>query len=153
MKDNDEKLKIIEVLRETPFISYAVKKIGVSRSTIYRWMESDQEFKEQINKATTEGHGRISDLAEMNLIKKIETGNLGAIKYYLSHNNRRYLPRRSYTEPVKELAPGETCESCGLQHPALLSTQEVEWFLQDVGDAMGFELKKKIKKPQDSIPS
>ena len=114
MRTSAEKSKFIEALRETPFISYAAKRAGVSRSTIYRWLKDNRGFKDKTEKASGEGRKLFNDIAEMALLALIKKGNLRAIMFYLSHNNPRYIPKRSvYVEPIKELKPGEVCKTCG----------------------------------------
>ncbi|MCK9435255.1 MAG: hypothetical protein M0R32_10730 [Candidatus Cloacimonetes bacterium] len=150
MRDSYDKLRIIEALREAPFIINAAKKIGVSRSTIYRWMESDKYFERDINRALTEGHKKLSDIAEMKLFQGIERGDLGAIKFYLSHNNPRYLARLNYIGQEKHsLLPGQTCELCGLEQPVIISDQEALWILEDLGNVLGYEIKK-ISPPENN---
>lgn len=144
MKGDDVKLNIIETLREMPLISYAAKRNGISRSTFYRWLESDLDFKTEVNKASTEGHARISDMAESKLVKLIEDKNLSAIKYYLSHNNRRYIPRHSSPETTKDLLAGETCMSCGLEKPKPMSSEDLMTAFEDMGHVLGYEIKKKL---------
>lgn len=92
---------IIGLLEERPFISYAAKKMNMSRSTIYRWMEEEIAFDEAANMALSMGHKGFEDAAEGKLAQKIAEGDMGAIKFYLIHNSERYgakvkRPSRSY---------------------------------------------------------
>jgi transposase len=144
MLDSDEKGRIIEILREAPFISHAAKKIGVSRSTIYRWQEGDPLFREGVHLALDEGRKMLSDIAESKLVKMIEKENLGAIKYFLSHNDRRYFNRSFRTELIKDLQPGETCNSCGMMNPYSMSREQMLWTLEDMAPFLGVEI---IRKP------
>jgi hypothetical protein len=112
-----EKSKIIQVLSETPLVSLACKKIGVSRATFYRWYKDDKNFRDSVIGILDIGRKNINDLAEQSLIKELAKGNMNAIRFWLQHNDRRYVPvRTTYIEPVvhhHELKPGETCYVCG----------------------------------------
>ena len=117
-----EKSKFIEYLRETPLVNLACKKVGISRATYYRWYKDDREFREDIQKVIRQGRANINDLAEATLIKMIKGENFHAIRFWLQHNNSRYVPvRTTYIEPPKHdhvsLKPGETCSYCGTTTP------------------------------------
>jgi uncharacterized protein YicC (UPF0701 family) len=86
--------EIIEILREVPFINHAVKKVGLSRMTFYRWMKIDTHFYYNVNSATEEGHKNLNELAESLLMKKVREGNLNAIKFYLENNHGKYMNRK-----------------------------------------------------------
>lgn len=117
MKGEHVKTKFITALEETPFISYAVKKSGVARSTIYRWMKSNYLFRREVDKAMLLGRVHLVDFAEMALVNKIKEGHLGAIIFYLRHNDERYIDKRpAYISPQKRnLREGEVCEFCEQQ--------------------------------------
>lgn len=117
-----EKSKFIEYLRETPLVNLACKKVGISRATYYRWFKDDREFREDIQKVIRQGRANINDLAEATLIKMIKGENFHAIRFWLQHNNSRYVPvRTTYIEPPDhshaKLRPGETCSYCGTKTP------------------------------------
>jgi hypothetical protein len=119
-----EKSKFIEYLRETPLVNLACKKVGISRATYYRWFKDDREFREDIQKVIRQGRANINDLAEATLIKMIKRENFHAIRFWLQHNNSRYVPvRTTYIEPPKHdhisLKPGEKCTYCGTTSPKL----------------------------------
>lgn len=117
-----EKSKFVEYLRETPLVSFACKKIGISRATYYRWYKDDRGFRESIQKVLQQGRANINDLAEATLIKMIKSENFNATRFWLQHNNKRYVPiRTTYVEPLEhshiQLKPGETCTYCGTNKP------------------------------------
>lgn len=125
MKHTYDKSKFLEILRENPWVSFAAKKSGISRATIYRWMKDNPEFKRAVELSTNAGVSQLGEIAEMGLVKHIKEGNLNAIKYYLAHNIQRYVPKRSeYVFPPNHLHYGdsERCESCG----RLSATREAE---------------------------
>lgn len=120
MKGKYHKLKLIEILKEAPFFTYAAKKVGVARSTLYRWYQNDKEFQQAVDSALTDGRGQLGDIAEMKLIELIKKGDLNAIKFFLLHNDKRYRPKLpTYIPPSKRnLKIGDTCDTCNQTKPA-----------------------------------
>ncbi len=115
MKRSYDKSKFLEALTESPWISSASKKSGISRATVYRWMKDIPDFKRAVENAIKMGNSKIGEMAEMGLVKKINEGHFPAIKYYLDHTNSKYIPKRSiYIPPVSEHKHSrERCELCG----------------------------------------
>lgn len=105
------------MLQETPFLSYVCRKMGLSRTTIYRWKKSSLEFSEKLDRALELGKENINDMAETCLTQKVRDGDMVAIKFWLQHNNSKYIPVRTvYVEPPHQhgkLRPGIPCKSCG----------------------------------------
>lgn len=86
----------LEELSKVPNISGACNKVGLSRQTVYRWMEMDSKFEKKVNDAMERGTNSINDLAESKLISKIKQEDMQAIKYWLGNNKANYLhPRPS----------------------------------------------------------
>jgi transposase len=102
MKSNYEQSKFIKVLEEVPFLSYAAKKTGIARSTIYRWRKSNPKFREQLEKALGSGREQLNDIAEMALVEKIKSKDMGAIKFFLQHNNEKYRTMRTTFVSIPE---------------------------------------------------
>jgi D-lyxose ketol-isomerase len=131
MKSASEKKKILELLKESPFLSYACKKTGVGRSTLYRWMEN-KDFKSKVNKVINQGREKWIDIAEMGLLKKVNNGEFQSITFFLSHNAPRYRPlRTSYIEPksdeeetVMVLEEGQTCPTCNHKKQPGITTEQ-----------------------------
>lgn len=100
MSLNQRKLKqlIIDTLRETPLINYAVKKVGIARTTFYRWMKVDKVFQINVNGALQEGHKCMIEFAESALFKKIKEGHFGSIRFYLENNHGNYMNRKYVVE-------------------------------------------------------
>lgn len=73
-----------------PVIEVACQKVGVGRSTYYRWLKEDKEFRASVEDALGYGRDRMNDMAESVVIKKVSEGDLGASKYYLGHNHPNY---------------------------------------------------------------
>jgi predicted Fe-S protein YdhL (DUF1289 family) len=116
MKRNYEKSKFLELLGENPWVSFASKKSGISRATIYRWMKDSPDFRHAVDEAIKAGNSQLGEMAEMSLVKNIRDGNLNAVKYYLDHNNPKYIKKiQPYSSPpiVHDHSSGtDTCELC-----------------------------------------
>lgn len=97
MKKNPKKSQFIKEIKEVPIISSVCRKINISRQTIYRWMNEDEQFKSEVTNAMNVGRDSINDLAESQLINLVSEGNLHAIKYWLSSNQARYVRPRPQT--------------------------------------------------------
>lgn len=82
--------KLVTELERTGIPLTACSKVGVSRSTYYRWRQEDVVFKLQTDEAIQIGRENITDLAESKLVKNIGDGNQRAIEFQLRHNDSRY---------------------------------------------------------------
>jgi len=90
-----EKSAFIKTLEETPLASYACKKVGIGRTTFYRWMRTNYGFKRDVERALKRGRSQWNEIAESALMKNVKNGKMDAIKFYLTHNEKRYAPKRS----------------------------------------------------------
>lgn len=98
---SDEKSQLIQILMDTPLVSLACKKVGISRATYYRWIKDNAGFKKKVNRALEYGRSYWGEVAESALLKNIKNGDMTAVKYYLSNNDKRYTPKRSiYVTPL-----------------------------------------------------
>ncbi|MEI6528669.1 MAG: hypothetical protein WCO10_03310 [bacterium] len=114
MRSNPVRDKIITALSETPLISFACKKAGISRATFYRWKKDNKDFRDRVDVVLEHGREHISEMCEAALIKEAKNGNMVAIRFWLSNNEKRYLPRRTiYVDPSVELIAGQSCKYCG----------------------------------------
>lgn len=100
MRDPKVKQKILDELIKQPVIEIACKRCGVARATYYRWIFEDLEFRNQARNALRMGKETVNDMAKSCVMKKISEGDLGAAKYWLSHNDPDFLPKNP-TEGVK----------------------------------------------------
>lgn len=90
MKSNKTKNDLIEQLGKTPIIEIACSKIGIGRTTFYRWKKEDKEFADRAEEAICQGLSLISDIAESQLINAIKTGQLTAIIFWLRNHRDTY---------------------------------------------------------------
>jgi hypothetical protein len=158
-----DKSKLLQVLSETPLVSLACKKSGLSRATFYRWMKDDKSFRDSVNDIVEIGRKNINDLAESSLIKEIQKGNMNAIRLWLQHNDSRYIPRRTvYVPPPSHfhrLNVGEVCDVCGHKEPdpyeiTLINDPIKERLLMDEVKKMSRkELMKMILEKKATLPS
>lgn len=101
MKKNKFKDKFIEQFKIFPNISAACEKVGVSRNTVYRWTKEDPEFGEDLLNAEKIGVESINDLAESQLVQKINKGDMKAITHWLDNHKMYYIKPRSKTYLLK----------------------------------------------------
>lgn len=86
-----EKKKIfIDELKKFPNFEKACTKIGIARSTGYRWRDKDLEFSRAIEDAKTQGEEFITDMAEAQLISAIRDRNIQSIFFWLRAHSARY---------------------------------------------------------------
>ena len=81
---------LLEHLKKTPILQFAVEKSGVSRATVYRWRSEDKAFAVAMDEALHDGKLVVNDLAEAQLMTAIRERNLGAVTYWLRHHHPDY---------------------------------------------------------------
>ncbi len=103
IKIRQDKLKkiFIEQLERTPTIETSCQKVAVSRSTVYRWMDSNKKFKKEVDEALAKGRDFMSDVAENQLFSLIGEKKFEAIRLFLSTHNMRYGNKVELTGQVK----------------------------------------------------
>lgn len=84
---------LIQELEKNYLLQPACSKIGLTRSTVYRWMKDDQEFDQAVKMAQSVGIKYMSDYTESKLFKNIENQEQRAIEFWLRNNNERYKMR------------------------------------------------------------
>ena len=117
MKKNTKKDEFLEQLRKIPIIQVACEKVGLSRTTIYRWKDEDEEFKKDMEKALAEGESFVNDMSESQVLALIKDQNWSAISFWLKHHHPAYRNRVEVTAvaPQEEL----TSEQEGVVREAL----------------------------------
>ncbi|HNS64990.1 MAG TPA: phBC6A51 family helix-turn-helix protein [Candidatus Woesebacteria bacterium] len=108
-KSEEQKRLLIEQLKKTPIVQLACEKIGVARSTYYRWKKQNKTFAKEAEEAILAGELLINDMAEAQLLSAIRDKNLTAIIFWLKHHHHRYATRVEVTAQLKrtpeELTP------------------------------------------------
>lgn len=87
---NKEKQEFVEQLKKTPVIQVVCEKLGVGRSTFYRWRDEDENFAKEVEESYTQGKLLINDLAISQLISSIKDKSIQGIKFWLQHNHPEY---------------------------------------------------------------
>jgi hypothetical protein len=99
-----EKIKelIINFLETNPIIEFVCRKVQITRTTYYRWLEKDSKFKEACENAIKNGKLVINDLAYSKLIELIKSGNITAIIYWLKNNHPDFTEKNQQIKIVQE---------------------------------------------------
>lgn len=82
--------QLIKELEKNHLLQRACNKLGIARSSVYRWMQEDVELATKIKAAQSIGRRTMSDYVESKLLKNIEGGNQRSIEFWLKSNNDRY---------------------------------------------------------------
>lgn len=123
--------KLLEALAESGNVSFACKRVGVSRDTYYRWRKEDEEFLVKVELAIASGKAFVNDLAHSQLIRNIQNGDMGAIKFQLANCHEDYHPKKT-TSPyrIEEMTPPITIASI----PFIAKMNRFKKFLEFGGD-------------------
>lgn len=89
-RQKTEKQQLLEALEESPNLGQALTRVGINRSTYYRWRQDDQVFALNADNAMWNGREKTADMVEMSLLGKARDGSVQAQKIYLEHNHPRY---------------------------------------------------------------
>lgn len=102
-----DKSNIITQLAKVPIVQIACERVGIGRSTFYRWCNQDPVFAEQARSAVLEGKSMVNDMAESQLISSIKDKSFQAIAYWLKHNHPDYRTRVEFapSAPQETLTP------------------------------------------------
>ena len=74
------KKKFLKVYKDNYALIYdACDRVGISKETLYNWMEADEEFKKKVEQIKE----RVGDLVEGKLMEKILDGNVASIVFWL----------------------------------------------------------------------
>lgn len=88
-KDQNKDL-LLKQLKKTPVVEVACKKLGIGRASYYRWRKEDEAFMESADEALLVGKHFINDMAESQLIRAIQEGNMTSIIFWLKHHHKDY---------------------------------------------------------------
>ncbi|MFA7286741.1 MAG: hypothetical protein WC052_03730 [Patescibacteria group bacterium] len=100
------KTELLKELAKIGNVFSACYKVGVGRTTYYRWYNKDKKFKEKADEAIHIGRANIVDLAEHGLSKKIQEGYFPAIKFTLVSLTERYRKKSvsvTLSQPAKSM--------------------------------------------------
>jgi len=85
-----EKELLLGQFKKTPIVQAACEKVGVGRTTYYRWRRQSKTFARKADEALLEGTLLMNDMAESQLLTLVHERNIGAIRFYLTHNHPKY---------------------------------------------------------------
>ena len=88
--------RLLQLLSEGCSISQACAAVGIGRTTVYRWLESDPDFAHALDTART----RMIAAAERTLLHAIEHGDTRAAMWLLERLAPEYRPVRPAPGPL-----------------------------------------------------
>lgn len=130
-----QQAKILEHLAESGNVSYACKRVGISRETYYRWRDVDA-FAVLSDAAIRDGKAFVNDLAHTKLMQSIQDGYFPAVKFQLSNCHDDYHPKKT-TSPyrLEEMTPPITVASI----PFMVKMIRYQEYLEKGGDPKDWE--------------
>lgn len=109
MKRDRTKDLVLEQLRRVPIIQVVAEKVGVSRTTIYRWRDESEKYRKDLELALAEGEALINDLGESQLLTLMKDKHWPSIQFWLRHRNPKFRERvevtANFQTPQEELTP------------------------------------------------
>lgn len=85
------KEEICEELKKVPNIRYVCRKVGIDRSTFYRWLSNHFGFQKEVEAALLIGRDTVNDMAQSVIINGVQNSDVKCAMYWLSHNHERYI--------------------------------------------------------------
>ena len=108
MKKKKLRNTFLEQLRKIPIVTVACEKTRLSRNSIYRWRNEDEEFKKEMDQALADGEALVNDMGESQLLSLIQEKNWHAISFWLRHRNPKFRERIEVTnvnQLIEKLTP------------------------------------------------
>ena len=143
MKKKKLKNTFLEQLRKIPIIQVACEKVGISRNSIYRWRNEDEEFKKEMDQALADGEALVNDMGESQLLSLIQEKNWHAISFWLRHRNPKFKERIEINANINQIIEKLTPEQESIVREALnleaLSGSSVSSQNKDEPDSNGSE--------------
>ena len=103
MIDDELKNKLVGEIAKSGNVYFSCNRVGIGKSSYYRWKKEDPEFNRSAELAVREGIENNCDVAEHALMLKIKDKDINAIKYQLSHNSPRYMPKHNKTVRIEHV--------------------------------------------------
>lgn len=108
MKKDKVKDAFLTQLKKIPIVQVACEKVGISRNSVYRWKQEDEQFRKDMETALAEGEELVNDMSESQLLSLIREKNWNAISFWLRKRSPRFRDRVEVTanfERQEELSP------------------------------------------------
>lgn len=100
-RTKQQKAAMLEALEQSlGVVTTACQKVGISRKKHYQWLQSDQEYREQVEELENVS----LDFAESQLFKQIREGSTSATIFYLKTRGKK----RGYVEKQEVEQVGNT---------------------------------------------
>lgn len=93
MKSASDKKKFLKALREMHIVLGACHRVGIGKTTYYRWRQEDPEFAAAADAAIREGIELVNEAAEGNIIAEIKNKDKDASKFWLKHRHPAYATK------------------------------------------------------------
>lgn len=86
---------LVALEKSLGIVSQAAKQVGIDRTTPYRWMKEDEDFKDKVE----EIQNVVGDFAETKLYELVNDGNPSAVIFLCKtkFKNRGYVERQEIT--------------------------------------------------------
>lgn len=84
------KAEFIERLKQAPIIQLVCEKMGIPRSTLYRWKDEDLDFDDDIADAISEGQQFMDDIVENKFMALVNDKHWPAIHCYITRRHPKY---------------------------------------------------------------
>ena len=110
MKKKKLKNVFMEQLRKIPIVQVACEKVGISRNSIYRWRNEDEEFRKEMDQALADGESLVNDMGESQLLSLIQDKNWHAISFWLRHRNPKFRERIEVNANINQVKEKMTPE-------------------------------------------
>lgn len=114
-----QKKLLLQHIEKTPIVEVVCQKVGIGRTTLYRWLQEDAAFAKQYNEAFGTGVELISDLAESKLIGKIQEGDMSAVKLWLGTHRKDFVNKLEVSAAKQEELSDEDKETIEHAHVLL----------------------------------
>lgn len=114
MKKDRVKDLFLEQLKKIPNVQVAVEKVGVARSTVYKWRDEDKEFRKAMEDALAEGEAMLNDLGENQLYSLMLEKHYPSIAFWLRHRNSKFKDKLEVSGTVtmkKEMTPEQQAQA------------------------------------------
>lgn len=102
MKKDRVKDLFLEQLKKIPNVQVAVEKVGVARSTVYKWRDEDEVFRKAMEDALDEGEAMLNDLGENQLYSLMLERHYPSIQFWLRHRNPKFKDKIEVTTRTTE---------------------------------------------------
>jgi len=130
-RQDTEKKRLLAVLEESPNLGHALTRVGIDRSTFWRWKQDDPIFALNADNAMWNGREKTADMVELSLLNEAKNGEVKAQKLYLEHNHPRYIRHGWFDVP-------ETQKGLSPERQVEITKALKNWTTKYVGDDDGF---------------